>query len=276
MRRIPPVSLGLELPEQRFEGCLVALHESLEQFPVHGIGHRLPHLTARSRVRVRGGGGGGGGGGGAILPAGCGMLCWKRGGGCHMRQIAALTALLWIVVPATAAGQDAKTVIDNASKALGCDRPELNCDFRRGGVRQLRSEPDDLVRALFPVDQELHAHDRFHEASVARDGPGRASGRASRGTSSTSRTTVSIRSAHAVRRIVGRADGHLGDAMGLPAWRCGERSNQARERLRRHVSRRDLESARKRHRAAVSRLRLHQPAAVHRACRDVGRASVVR
>ena len=40
----PPVHLGLELPEQRFERCLVALHESLKQFPVHGIGHRLPYL----------------------------------------------------------------------------------------------------------------------------------------------------------------------------------------------------------------------------------------
>ena len=36
-----------------------------------------------------------------------------------MRQIAALTALVWIIVPATAAGQDAKTVIDGAMKALG-------------------------------------------------------------------------------------------------------------------------------------------------------------
>jgi glyoxylase-like metal-dependent hydrolase (beta-lactamase superfamily II) len=36
-----------------------------------------------------------------------------------MRPMAALTALLWIVVPATAAAQDAKTVIDNALRAMG-------------------------------------------------------------------------------------------------------------------------------------------------------------
>ena len=36
-----------------------------------------------------------------------------------MRQMAALTALLWIVVPATAAAQDAKTVVANALRAIG-------------------------------------------------------------------------------------------------------------------------------------------------------------
>ena len=36
-----------------------------------------------------------------------------------MRQITAATALLWIIVAATAAAQDARTVIENASKALG-------------------------------------------------------------------------------------------------------------------------------------------------------------
>ena len=63
-----------------------------------------------------------------------------------MRQIAALTALLWIIVPVTAAGQDAKTVIENASKALGATGLSSNRDFGRGRVRQLRPEPPHLVR----------------------------------------------------------------------------------------------------------------------------------
>ena len=36
-----------------------------------------------------------------------------------MRQMAALSALLWIIVPATAAAQDAKTTVENALRALG-------------------------------------------------------------------------------------------------------------------------------------------------------------
>ena len=102
----PPVDFSLELPEQRFESGLVALHESLEQFPVHGIGHRLPYLLPVAARGFRD----------FILAAGCGMLCVGGGRGFHMRQIAALTALLWIIVPVTAAGQDAKTVIEKRRK----------------------------------------------------------------------------------------------------------------------------------------------------------------
>jgi glyoxylase-like metal-dependent hydrolase (beta-lactamase superfamily II) len=36
-----------------------------------------------------------------------------------MRPIAALTALLWIIVPATATAQDAKTIVENALRAMG-------------------------------------------------------------------------------------------------------------------------------------------------------------
>jgi glyoxylase-like metal-dependent hydrolase (beta-lactamase superfamily II) len=36
-----------------------------------------------------------------------------------MRQMAALTALLWIIVPVTAAAQDAKTIVENALRAIG-------------------------------------------------------------------------------------------------------------------------------------------------------------
>ena len=43
----------------------------------------------------------------------------RRGEGFTCGRYAALTALLWIIVAATAAAQDAKTVIDNASRALG-------------------------------------------------------------------------------------------------------------------------------------------------------------
>ena len=96
-----------------------------------------------------------------------------------MRQIPAVTAVVWIIVPATAAAQDAKTVIDNASQALGATGLNSIVISGEGGVRQLRPEPDDLVRARLDVDQELHAHDRLHAAGVTRDRPGRASRRAS-------------------------------------------------------------------------------------------------
>src|SRR5262245_35890294 len=46
-------------------------------------------------------------------------MLYAAEGGCHMRPIAALTALLWIVVPATAAAQDAKTVVADALRAIG-------------------------------------------------------------------------------------------------------------------------------------------------------------
>jgi glyoxylase-like metal-dependent hydrolase (beta-lactamase superfamily II) len=36
-----------------------------------------------------------------------------------MRQMAALSALLWITIPATAAAQDAKTIVENALRAMG-------------------------------------------------------------------------------------------------------------------------------------------------------------
>src|SRR4029453_2860330 len=55
-------------------------------------------------------------------------VCWA-GGGCHMRQMArasaALSALLWIIVPATvalpanASAQDAKTVVEGTLRAMG-------------------------------------------------------------------------------------------------------------------------------------------------------------
>ena len=35
-----------------------------------------------------------------------------------MRQMTAVTALLWIIVAANAAAQDAKTVVENASCAM--------------------------------------------------------------------------------------------------------------------------------------------------------------
>ena len=83
-----------------------------------------------------------------------------------MRQIPAVTAVVWISVAATAAAQDARTVIDNASKALGATGLNSIVYFGRGRVRQLRPEPDDLVRARLDIRQELQAHDRFHEAGV--------------------------------------------------------------------------------------------------------------
>ena len=36
-----------------------------------------------------------------------------------MRQMAVLTALLWIIVPATTAAQDAKTIVENALRTIG-------------------------------------------------------------------------------------------------------------------------------------------------------------
>src|SRR5687767_7413311 len=43
----------------------------------------------------------------------------RRGWRVFMRQIPAATAVVWLSVAAAAGAQDARTVIDNASKALG-------------------------------------------------------------------------------------------------------------------------------------------------------------
>ena len=216
------------------------------------------------------------------------VCCVPAGGGCHMRQMArasaALSALLWIIVPATvaipatAAAQDAKTVVENALRALGA--ANLNSivysgEGAYGNFGQSRTISFGLASTSI---RNYTARDRFHEAGVSRDGPGRANAGASWWASSCSRTTVSIRSAHAGWRVVGRTDGHLGHAMGVPQRRGGERGNGALAEDRgRHLQRGDVEpGAESAVRPAVSSDWIHQPAAVHRARRDVDRASRVR
>ena len=82
-----------------------------------------------------------------------------------MRQIAALTALLWIIVPVTAAGQDAKTVIENASKALGATGLSsivISGEGAYGNFGQSRT----ISFGLASTQSKLQARDRFHEACV--------------------------------------------------------------------------------------------------------------
>lgn len=70
-----------------------------------------------------------------------------------MPQIAVLTALLWMTVRATPA-QDAKTTAEDALRD-GRSEPEFDRLFGRGRLRQLRPEPDDLVRPVVYVDQSI-------------------------------------------------------------------------------------------------------------------------
>jgi glyoxylase-like metal-dependent hydrolase (beta-lactamase superfamily II) len=46
-------------------------------------------------------------------------MLWPAGGGFDMRRKAALTALLWLIVSAPAAAQDAKTVVESALRTIG-------------------------------------------------------------------------------------------------------------------------------------------------------------
>ena len=136
-----------------------------------------------------------------------------------MRKTFGRIALLITFLPAGAAAQDAKTVIANASRAMGADNLKSLTYSGIGGGRQLRAEQDHCRAVGGHDDHELHARDRSHRPRFARHRHDDAAGD-SRGAAAPTGNPQSER--HAGEHRVAAAARDLGHPVGFPDGRRGQ------------------------------------------------------
>ena len=120
-----------------------------------------------------------------------------------------------VLTPApAAAADDAKAVVENASLAMGAAGLNAITLLGLGRQRQLRPEPDDLVRPGVDDHPQLHAHDRLHAARVSRIRRPDSARRARR-SAAAARRAGQLRSAdHAGERRRGRSSCRSGSRRG--------------------------------------------------------------
>jgi hypothetical protein len=84
-----------------------------------------------------------------------------------MRTTSGVAALLIALLPASTAAQDAKTVIADASRALGAEG--LNSITYSGSAAQgnFGQKPKHLFPPCVDINQKLHAHNRLRPADVS-------------------------------------------------------------------------------------------------------------
>ena len=156
-----------------------------------------------------------------------------------MWKTAAAAMLLATAVAVNAAGEDAKRVIDDASKAMGVvglNSITFSGSAATGNFGQSRTIS---VRPRVDRHPQLHPDDRLHDARVARDGRHAAAGPARGAAASRAGDARRLRPVHhAGQWRLGAADADLDDAVGISEGRGGEqRDGEIAEDRRRAITR---------------------------------------